>query len=208
MTLEINAKLIIIISFLPNEHISPWITDSHLDATADTVHTWPSIIVATYSWWGCHHTGHQILMRRDSGLWLPQRALRMENQSWTQRQRETVLLSGVPCRLQSENPVPLTYQRWQTSFGWNMSVRFQRLDSKHPTLKYDNYQSMLNAIWNPRNRLSFADYSRQKKFMGVSCLCTYTTWVDPFLRRRVGVLLMEGPGTGTEEFCAPCPASS
>lgn len=37
---------------------------------------------------------------------------------------------------------------------------------------------MLNAIWNPRNRLSFADCSRHKKFIGVSvCACTRRRYV-------------------------------
>lgn len=45
---------------------------------------------------------------------------------------------------------------------------FQQLDSKCPDLQYDNYPSVWNTTWSPRNRSSFVEYSQHQKFMGVS----------------------------------------
>lgn len=144
-------------------------------------------------------------MRRDSGLWLPQRALGLENQSWSECQSEGILhgSSGADCAVETQ----YLYLSEVTNEP-RMKYACQILAARHPTLKCDNYRSMLDTIWSPRNRLLFADYSPNKKFMGVSSLHTYMTYICSFLKRCMLVFPIERSDIHTEEFSPPCPASS
>lgn len=64
--------------------------------------------------------------------------------------------------------------------------------STHPALC--NCRPVPDAVWSPRNRLSFADYRRRTKCMRASRLLTYTIHTRLFLKRCTRGLQRERSG--------------
>ena len=148
-------------------------------------------------------------MRRDWGLWPPQRALTMENQSPSEHQGERILQDSVLSWLRGEAQHLLLIRddKWA-------SDETRLWDFSSSTLSTQPWNVIIiHQCWT-QSGVPEADCHLQIRVdirnSWVSVFCTYTqhTHLCPFLKRYTSALRMESSGIPTEKFCAPDPAPS